>query len=223
MVDSIILTVMEVIGTVSFSVSGSLIAISSGLDLFGVVFVGCITAVGGGIIRDILLGNNPPLIFLNIEILCVSIITSLIVFLIACFNTKKFTEFQEKIESINNLFDALGLSAFSIMGTEFVCMSVGYKNVFFAVAMGMITGVGGGIIRDILVDKTPYVLKKHIYALASIFGSSVYYFIRTYSNYQMFGTFASMAIIVLIRVLATKYLWQLPKIKMNISEVNEKW
>lgn len=207
--------IMEVIGTIAFAVSGALIAISASLDLFGVTFIGCITAVGGGIMRDILIGKYPPSIFNNTEILLIAALTAIVVFVIAYINADHFRVFKEKIERINNIFDAIGLAAFSVTGTE-VAFTSGLGDKFtFSVLMGMLTGVGGGIVRDILVTKAPYVLKKHIYALASIFGSVLYYFIRVYTNNTVAGTVISMLSVFIIRMLATKYLWKLPKIKIE--------
>lgn len=207
-----IIYILEIIGTVAFSVSGALVAIGSSLDIFGVVFVGCITAVGGGIVRDLLIGNIPPAIFANFHICCLAMIVSVVVFVIAYINRNKFSAFRAKIEIINNIFDALGLAAFSVAGAE-VGYTCGFAdNGFIIVVIGMITGVGGGIFRDILTDTTPYVFKKHIYALASIFGSVVYFILRKYFDGSL-PSVVSMVLIVAIRMLATKYRWSLPKIR----------
>lgn len=207
-----ILVVMELIGTIAFAVSGALIAVSCGLDLFGVTFLGCITAVGGGMLRDILLGQCPPAIFSNTHVLLVAAMTSIIVFIIAYINRQHFKMLKEKIERINNVFDAVGLAAFSVTGTEIACAAGFSDKVLFSVIMGMITGVGGGIFRDVLVASAPYVLKKHIYALASLFGSILYYLIREYAENTMVGTITAMLSVILIRMLATKYRWKLPKL-----------
>lgn len=207
-----ILVVMEWIGTIAFAVSGALIAVSCGLDLFGVTFLGCITAVGGGMLRDILLEQCPPAIFSNTPVLLVAALTSVIVFIIAYINRQHFEILREKIERINNVFDAVGLAAFSVTGTEIAC-AAGYSDkVLFVVIMGMITGVGGGIFRDVLVASAPYVLKKHIYALAALFGSILYYLIREHAENTVVGTIAAMLSVILIRMLATKYRWKLPKL-----------
>ena len=202
---------MELIGTIAFAISGSLIAVRRSLDLFGVVLVGCITSVGGGIMRDLFLGKTPPSIFSNVIVLVIATITSIVVFIVSYFNTNKFESFEKRIESINNFFDAVGLATFSAIGTEMACESGFLGMAIFSISMGLLTGVGGGIIRDILVDSTPYVLKKHIYALASIIGSTVYYLIKTNGN-KFLALIIAIPIIVSIRILATKYHWRLPKI-----------
>lgn len=215
MISSELLHILEIIGTIAFAISGALVAIKAQLDIFGVVFIGGITAVGGGVVRDLLIGRIPPAIFSNQWMIVIALLTSVVVFIIAYFKRKHFEQFSLKIEQINNVFDAIGLAAFSVMGTE-VSFVYGFsENMFFSVVLGMLTGVGGGIFRDILTDTTPYVLKKHIYALASIFGSLLYYFLREYGNKLVLATVLSLVSVFAIRMLATKYLWSLPKIRFE--------
>ncbi len=211
-----IMTAMEIIGTIAFSISGALIGVSCGLDIFGVVFLGVITSVGGGLLRDVIIGNTPPLIFSNTYIFVIAAITAIIVFIVAYINRKHFQMLKERIEKINNVFDAIGLSAFTVTGTEIACAAGFSDKILLAVLMGMTTGVGGGIFRDVLVSKTPYVFKKHIYALASIVGSVIYYCIRIVTEEKAIGTVFAMLTVFVIRMLATKYCWELPKIKIKI-------
>ena len=206
-----VFTVMEIIGTVAFAISGSLIAARYELDLFGVVLVGCVTAVCGGMLRDILFGQVPPAVFSNKVLLAIAAVTSLLMFIIARLSFDKFEKMEKRIENINILFDAIGLAAFSVTGME-TAISAGYeKNALLTISMGVITGIGGGIVRDILVDKIPYVLKKHIYALASIIGCILYYVIRQ-SGGKTISPFVCIPIIVIIRLLAAKYHWKLPRV-----------
>ncbi len=214
MIHQIMMTVLEIVGTISFSVSGALVAISGGLDLFGVLFVGCITAVGGGIMRDLCLGNIPPMIFSRPLILLLALLSALTVFLISYRNAKRFPSLRTHMEQINNFFDAAGLAAFSVTGVE-IAFASGYGDrALLSVLMGMITGVGGGMLRDILVGQTPYVLKKHIYALASIAGSLAYFLLRAYTPMHVSGSFFAMLLVVVIRVMATVFHWKLPKIHL---------
>ncbi len=218
--ETTIVFITELIGTIAFAVSGALIAVRRSLDLFGVVLVGCITSVGGGMLRDVFLGKFPPSIFSNAIIWAIAAVTSIIVFVISYFNAQKFETLQKRIESINNFFDAVGLAAFSIAGTEITCNSGFSNNALFAISMGLLTGIGGGIIRDVLVDITPYVLKKHIYALASILGSVFYYFIRINGD-KVIAIIVAMSIIILVRMLATKYHWKLPKVPFYVRSSEE--
>ena len=121
MFSDVFIFVLECIGTVAFAVSGALVAISHKLDLFGVLTVGCVTAVGGGITRDLLLGDTPPKIFSNSIILAIALFTALGVFVIASINAKKFQNLSQKIDKINIFFDALGLAVFSVSGVEIAC------------------------------------------------------------------------------------------------------
>lgn len=207
--------IMEIIGTVAFAISGALIGVSSNLDIFGVTFIGVITAVGGGMLRDVLLGKCPPAIFSNTYLFAVAALTAIIVFIIAYINSEHFSILREKIERINNIFDAMGLSVFTVTGAEITCTAGFSDKMLFVVMMGMITGVGGGVFRDVLVSETPYVLKKHIYALASIAGSLLYYVMQIYMGKKIIGTITAMLCVFVIRILATKYRWKLPKIKQK--------
>ncbi len=209
-----IITAMEIIGTVAFAISGALISISCGLDIFGVVFIGVITAVGGGMLRDVLIGKYPPAIFSNTYIFAIAALTALAVFIVAYINRKHFEALREKIERINNIFDAIGLAAFTVTGTEIVCAAGLGDKMLLVVLLGMLTAVGGGIFRDVLVDKTPYVLRKHVYALASVSGSIIYYLINIYTGEKIIGTVTAMVFIIAVRMLATKYHWKLPKITL---------
>ncbi len=215
----ILLSVTEGIGTVAFSISGALVAIHCGLDLLGVMVLGCITAVGGGMIRDVLIGNTPPLIFSNHGMLLLALTNSILVFILAYINTKRFRKLQEKTAQIINFFDALGLAAFSVSGIE-IAFSAGYsESAGIAIAMGVITGVGGGVLRDVLADGVPSILTKEIYAVVSVFGCSVYYVVRAYTPYDVAGTVGVMIVMVMIRVLAMRYRWRLPKIsRMEMME-----
>ena len=206
---------MEFVGTVAFAVSGSLVAIDANLDLFGVIFVACITAVGGGILRDMLLGIHPPFIFVNYHLCMVAIFVAAIVFVIAYFKRKKFQKFRMKIESINNIFDAFGLAAFTVTGAGVAFSQGNGVNGFIVVAVGMITGVGGGIFRDIITNTTPYVFKKHIYAIASILGAVLYYICRCANLAEGWTAALPVCLVVAIRLLATKYRWGLPKIHIE--------
>ncbi len=210
-----IIKIMEIIGTIAFALSGALVAISSGLDVFGVVFLACITAFGGGAVRDILLGINPPAIFTDFKIFLIAMVVAVLTFVIAYIFKAKFNLFKTKIEVVNNIFDAIGLSAFVVIGSELSCLNGFLNNGFIVVFCGMITGVGGGIFRDVLIDTTPYIFKKHIYAIAAIMGAITYFVLRKYAQNIQLASLLSMLLIFVIRMLATKYRWSLPKIYIS--------
>ena len=214
MVTEAVIFITEIVGTIAFSISGALIAIASSLDLFGVVFVGGVTAVGGGIMRDLMLHQGIPNIFSNQHILFLSFCTSLLVFLLVKLFTRKFLILQEKIDHINNVFDAMGLAAFSITGIEVACNAGYEKEVFFAVSMGVITGVGGGVLRDVLVNRKPYILEKHIYAMVSFASCTLYYYFRSNTSFRTLSVFVVIILTITTRLLAAKYRWKLPKINL---------
>ena len=213
MLSSWILAALDWIGTISFAISGSLIAIGHGLDLFGVLMVGTITAVGGGIIRDLILGHTPPMIFFRTEILLAAVLTAFLVFVFISYRSNRFTIIRHRLEKLNLIFDSFGLGAFSVAGVQIACDG-GYGDRFVLCAlMGCLTGVGGGIVRDMLVNVKPYVFTKHVYAVASLIGSVLYYLILRYTDYGDIGSFAALFFVVILRLLAARYHWELPKIK----------
>ena len=136
-------------------------------------------------------------------------------FVIAYILKKKFNIFKAKIEIINNIFDAIGLAAFVVIGSEIACSNSFMNNGLTIVFSGMITGIGGGIFRDVLIDTTPYIFKKHIYAIAAIIGGITYFILRSYTKNIQIASLTSMLLIFVIRMLATKYRWSLPKIIIN--------
>ncbi len=215
MIGEYIMLCLELLGTVSFAISGSLVAIACSLDLFGVIIVGCTTAVGGGMVRDLLIGNIPPHIFSQPEVLLLAFLTTVVVFVFASFNAKRFAGVRQKLDHTNIFFDAVGLAAFSVAGVE-ATSSAGYSdNMLLTVTLGVLTGVGGGILRDVFVNEKPYVLTKHVYAVASILGCVVYYIIGIYLNHQIVATIVSVLLIVVFRLLAAHFHWKLPKIKLD--------
>ena len=152
---------------------------------------------------------------MSFEFCAVAAVVSVIVFVVSMLVGSKFSRVRDKIEQVNNFFDAIGLAAFTITGAEIACIHGYYDNAFIVVVLGMITGVGGGIFRDILSDTTPAVLRKHIYALASVCGAVLFFIIRKYVNTPSAATVLSMLLVFAIRMLATKYRWSLPKIEQK--------
>ncbi len=210
-----IIKIMEILGTIAFALSGALVSISSGLDIFGVVFLACITAFGGGIVRDLVLGIAPPAIFLNLPVFLLAMVVAVLTFVIAYIFKGKFALFKTKVEVINNVFDAIGLAAFVVIGSEVAALNGFLHNGFLVVFAGTFTGIGGGIFRDVLIDTTPYVFKKHIYAIAAIAGSMAYFLLREYAGDIKLASFIALSLVFIIRMLATKYRWSLPKIKID--------
>ena len=212
----IILFILEIIGTISFAVSGAFVAIKAKFDIFGVLVIGCITAVGGGIMRDILIGRFPPIIFTRWYVAVTAGVSALLTFVISYKQRNKFEGFRGKIEHINNIFDALGLAAFVVMSTE-LAFTYGFQsNVFFSLVLGVLPAVGGGVLRDILTETPPYIFTKHIYALAALGGTGLYYVMRCFAfDNIIFPSIVGMLFVFGIRMLATKYHWKLPKVRFE--------
>ena len=165
--------------------------------------------------RDVLLGIAPPQVFSSPLILILALSTTLAVFVVSYINVRKFRDLREKIERVNLVFDALGLASFSVTGVEVACSAGVCENALLAITLGVITAVGGGVLRDVLVNEKPYVLTKHIYALASLCGSGIYYLMSEILALKIWGTVVSVAATLLIRLLAAHYRWKLPKIKLS--------
>ena len=205
----LIVFILEIVGTVAFAISGAVTAIKKEMDILGICIMGITTACGGGVFRDVILGQVPPSMFREPIYALVGIIASLVVFLIAKY--KADILHSERLNVTIQIADAIGLGIFTAVGVDAV-ITAGYgSNSFFAVTLGVITGVGGGLLRDILAGDRPYIFVKHIYASASIVGAVLYVII-----YLHFGEF--MAILagsvstILIRILAMHFRWSLPKV-----------
>lgn len=201
---------LEVAGTISFAVAGAMAALEKRVDLFGVIFLGVTTALAGGIIRDILVGKIPPSAFSNYRYMAIAAATALVVFLIARMFREYYQHHVEVVNAVNNVFDAAGLGAFTITGAK-VAMSMGYtENGFFVVFLAMVTGIGGGVLRDLMIGEIPFVLRKRIYAVASILGGMVYYQL-VWRIDDMAAAFIGIGTVFGLRMLATIFKWNLPK------------
>lgn len=206
----------EWIGTVAFAISGAATAIQRGMDLFGVLFMGLITAMGGGMLRDMLLGRLPPALFSNGEFVMVALLTAVVVFLFACFTHRSFAAEGTLLKGIVDVADALGLGIFAVLGTQ-VAIQAGYAhNPGMCIAMGAITGCGGGALRDVLSREIPFVFTKHVYAVASIIGAALY-FLLAQGLQAGVNTAAVIAVSMTlgIRLVAMINRWNLPKARYD--------
>lgn len=210
--DSVVFLILEIIGICSFSLSGSIIAIRKRLDAFGVLMCAMFTSFGGGIMRDVLLGNLPPLMFRDYTDLIFATVSSIATFLFAYRNKKHFEEDSPVIDRVNNIVDAMGLGLFTVIGMN-TAITCGYTaNAPFVIFMGVLTGIGGGMIRDVSIREIPFVLTKRIYALASLAGAIIYYLMLvTFSLNQLLCAIVTVIVISLIRVLASVFKWDMPK------------
>ncbi|MEG0906568.1 MAG: TRIC cation channel family protein [Cellulosilyticaceae bacterium] len=203
---------MEIIGTIVFAMQGSRVAIERKLDILGIMILGLSTAVGGGMIRDIILGNTPPAMFIN-PIYCI-VATVTVVVVIATYKYQAKMIGSEKypyIVMLLNLSDAIGLGIFTVVGAN-ISIGRGYAdNIFLCSFVGVMTGVGGGILRDVLANRTPIVLQKEIYAVASIIGAISYCYLNKWIPHNI-ALYLAVAIIVVIRMVAVYKDMHLPAV-----------
>ena len=215
---SIITFFMEMAGTVAFAASGAMVGVERNMDIFGVSVLGVVTAVGGGMIRDIVLGIIPPNVFINPVYALVATITSCLVFLVFYWK-RQLLEGHMRLtyDRVMLVMDSVGLGIFTVVGVNTGIRSGYMDNVFLLVFLGTITGVGGGLMRDMMAGVPPYIFVKHIYACASIVGAVVcVYMNRFVGNVE--AMMVACFVVILIRYLAAHYHWNLPRLSHNESE-----
>ena len=198
---------LEMIGTVAFAASGALTAMRKKMDLLGVIVLGVVTAVGGGMIRDILLGISPPLAFRNPLAVIVAIAVSVILFI--PWVRHDLMHNQRLFDTVLLVMDSIGLGVFSVMGIWNALDFSPERSTFLLVFVGVMTGVGGGVLRDILAGNTPYIFVKHVYACASLLGATVCALLwRVVPNYVAMLT--GMLCVLILRLLSAYFRWNLP-------------
>ncbi|SEA36263.1 Uncharacterized membrane protein YeiH [Oribacterium sp. KHPX15] len=207
-----LIAIFDLIGTVAFAISGAVVGIEKKMDIFGVNVLAVTTACGGGLFRDIVIGNTPPNMFKNPFYVIVSIVTANVIFLNACMNKSK----PEKVRRAYNIslvcFDTLGLAAFAVDGLR-VGMYAGFgDNSFLLVFLGLVTGVGGGVLRDIMCANMPYVFIKHIYALAAIAGDIILILVYHVTGDIRISMVLGFISIVVLRSAAIIFKWNLPRV-----------
>lgn len=289
----IIIFIMELVGTVAFAASGALTAIQRRMDLFGVNVLGVTTAVGGGMIRDLILGQNPPAMFLNSTYAVTAIVTSTILFFCVAFRRSHGTKLHDRTERMQRtdryeqpgmtsgaeypsqagmmqrpdrhdrpgmmdgaglhgragmmqrpdrdgqpdmrhaeearfhrgayvglprgydllllIGDTIGLGIFTVVGS-YAAVRAGYgDNRFLILFVGVLTGVGGGMLRDIMAGNMPYILVKHVYAVASLAGALTFTLLLPHLP-RLGCMVAGATVVMVIRFLAAYYHWNLPRV-----------
>lgn len=202
--------ILESLGVIAFAVSGATLAIDKEIDLFGVVLLALITSFAGGMIRDVLLDRTPSFFKSYFHIAC-AIFTALLIFIVASVLKDKYLKNEKTVEKINNYFDAVGLGIFSVTGAK-ICIELGYDSAIVAISLGMITSVGGGMIRDVCLGEIPFVLKKRIYAVASLVGTSLYFTLFKWTPVpEYMSLLLGVLAVVAIRIIATVFKLNMPK------------
>lgn len=204
---------LELIGTVAFASSGAMAGIRKNMDIFGVLVLGITTAVGGGCIRDLILGIHPPKMFHNFSYVGAAIATSCLLFFVIYLKKELLeSRFLETYEQVMNAFDAIGLGIFTVIGIRTAISVSSDSNLFLLIFVGVVTGIGGGMLRDIMSGSTPFVFVKHVYACASLAGAVCYIFLQARIG-DAAAVIISSAVVIIIRLLAAHYRWNLPRIR----------
>lgn len=193
--------ILDVLGTFVFALSGAEAAKEKKLDLFGVLIVSFLTACGGGIIRDICLGISPPAGISHWPYLALTLLATLTVV--------SLHQFISQIKYPVLLFDALGLSMFCVAGTQKSLFHG--QNYEVAVILGVLSAIGGGIIRDILLGRIPVVLRKEVYGSAALIGSIIVVIVDFFKFDNTIGAWMAITVCFIVRYLSIKKKWNLPR------------
>lgn len=201
--------ILEILGTASFAISGALAALNKRLDVFGVLILTFATAVGGGTIRDVLIGNT-PVAWMKDQTAIRTIFISYVLTLI-------FQRHFKKLPLTLTIFDAIGLGFATIVGLQRGLEA--QLSPSLCITLGMVSGCFGGVVRDVLLNEIPLVFRKDIYASASLLGGLLYFL---FSSWEMFAPLAaslSVLWVVLLRLAVVRFGWKLPDI--NTSKMPE--
>lgn len=196
-----IIYILDMVGTAAFAASGAWVGVRKHMDMFGVLVLGCVTAVGGGTLRDLILGDIPPFSMKDETYIYLAIAVSLVVFA----NRNRFKAFEKPLL----YFDAIGLGTFVVIGTtKALDFQLGLLG---SVLMGVMTGTAGGMLRDILANQVPLILRREIYASACIAGGILQVVLESSGATRPVAAMLSAVTVVAVRLLAIHYNWSLPR------------
>ncbi|MGI0017135.1 MAG: trimeric intracellular cation channel family protein [Nitrosotalea sp.] len=199
-----IVLILDLFGTMAFAVTGAFKAIEHKADIVGIIILATITGVAGGTIRDIVLGHFPPHSISDPNYVIITTVTGIVIFFLYPKMQKHWNLFLK--------FDALGLGVFTAIGATLAYQLFGMN--FLAMAMaGMVTAVGGGILRDMFVNEIPMVFVKELYASASFLGVVVFYVLLLVQLQIEVATIGAILVTTMLRLVAMKYNWNLPKVR----------
>ena len=190
----------------AFAVTGAFKAIEHKADIVGIIILATITGVAGGTIRDVILGKDLPNSLIDPSYVIITVVSAIVIFLLHSKMKKHWNIFLK--------FDAIGLGVFTVIGATFAYNVFG-MNFLVIVLSGMLTAIGGGILRDVFVSQTPIVFVKELYASASFLGAAVFYLVILLTNDVYAGTISGLLLATGLRMVAMKYNWNLPKVKSN--------
>ena len=211
-VQAFIIFCMEMTGTVAFAASGAMTGISRRMDAVGVCVLGVVTAVGGGMMRDVILGNVPGALIRPVYVV-VAVVTALLIFTVLYVKRDLLQgNFGLMYDKAMLAMDSVGLGIFTVVGVTTGIHNGYLENTFLLTFLGTLTGVGGGLLRDVMAGVPPYIFVRHIYACASVAGALICTLI-----YRGFGQIPAVVIssllVVMLRFFAAHYRWNLPHIE----------
>jgi len=197
------ISILDYLGTVAFAVTGASKAIAHKADIFGIIVLATVVGVAGGITRDVIFGRFPTA-FSDPIYVSITVITGVVMFFL-------YSYFKKRM-NIWLIFDAIGLGVFSIIGASIAYQIVGldFLPMLFG---GVITAIGGGILRDVIVRDMPIVFVKEVYAVASIIGIVIFYAVLSNGGDMQVASIIGIIAATGIRLLAMKYNWNLPKVR----------
>ena len=201
----IVYEILQLAGILAFAISGALVGVRRRLDLLGVLVVGAFTGVGGGIVRDMLLGVHPPVSFVHWPNLAVALAGSLVVFFVHPGITR--------IRHFEVVYDAFGLGLFSANGA--VTALLAGQPPLTAILVGMITAIGGGVIRDVLVNTVPGVLTRELYAVSALVGAGIAVGIVMLGGGDWLASLIGGAAAIALRLTSVARGWHLPKARLT--------
>ena len=197
------ITILDYLGTIAFAVTGASKAIAHRADIFGIIVLATVVGVAGGITRDVIFGRFPNA-FSDPIYIGLTVAVGVAMFFL-------YTKFKSKMETWL-VFDAVGLGVFSIIGASIAYQVVGME--FLPMLLGgLITAIGGGILRDVFVREIPIVFVKEVYAVASVIGIVVFYAILSSGVEIQVASIVGIVVTTTIRLLAMKFKWNLPKVR----------
>jgi uncharacterized membrane protein YeiH len=201
------ISVLDYLGTAAFAITGASKAIAHKADIFGIIVLATVVGVAGGITRDVIFGRFPTA-FSDPIYVGITVIVGIAMFFL-------YSYFKKRM-NIWLIFDAIGLGVFSIIGASIAYQIVGldFLSMLFA---GVITAIGGGILRDVFVRDIPIVFVKEVYAIASIIGIVIFYTVLSYGGDMQVASIIGIIAATGIRLLAMKYNWNLPRVKDSID------
>lgn len=200
MTDHILFTILDLVGTFAFAVSGAVAARHRRLDMFGIIAIAYVVACGGGILRDMSLGAVPPVGLSDWRYLALAVFAALL--------TMGMYPLVQRLSQPVLFFDALGLGFFAIYGAHKTLLMT--QSVEAAVILGVLSAVGGGVLRDILLNRTPLILQKEIYASAALLGASFQVLGEKLAWSMSWLPWVGIALCLCLRMASLRYRWNLP-------------